>query len=276
MICSLARLFRLRLALLNGVAALGGAMLFPAPVGLGVASALVGGVILLAAGASALNQVLERDLDRLMARTSQRPLVQGALQPLAATAIGAATILAGVALLAVAGGPIPAALGALAIICYLAIYTPMKRRSPYALALGALCGALPPLIGWCTLGGDLGDYRILLLAGLLYLWQMPHFWLFQRRHADDFRAAGFPLLTAVTRKSGFPGIFGLWMAALLTATMLLPAFGMVSRSGAVWLALFPLPLMAATLFRSERALFSYLNLFPLLITAGITAQKLLL
>jgi protoheme IX farnesyltransferase len=273
MIQSLVRLFRLRLALLNGVAALGGTMLYPTPAGTDVVSALTGGVILLAAGASALNQVLERDLDRLMERTSQRPLVQGAMQPMAATAIGATTVLTGTTLLVVAGGPIPAAIGVLGIICYLAIYTPMKRHTPYALAIGALCGSLPPLIGWCTLGGDMGDYRILLLSGLLYLWQIPHFWLFQRRHADDFRAAGFPLLTAVTRKSGFTGIFGLWMAALLTATMLMPTLGLVTHSTALWFPLAALPLLPLTLFHFEKALFAYLNTFPLLVTLALMCQR---
>ena len=167
------------------------------------------------------------------------------------------------------GGAIPALLGIAGVIWYLAVYTPMKRRSPYALALGAVCGALPPLIGWCSVGGDILDYRILLLGGLLYLWQIPHFWLFQRRHAADYRAAGFPLLDAVTRDTAFPGIFRLWLGALVTASLLLPAFGLVAHNNAPWFALIPLPLISMTLLRSEKILFSYLNVFPLLVTLGL-------
>jgi protoheme IX farnesyltransferase len=273
MIADLTRLFRLRLACLNGVAAIGGAVLFPLPVESGVLWMIFIGVALLAAGGSAINQALEHELDRLMIRTRLRPVAQGRMKPGIAALIGTLAVLAGVMFVEAAGGVLPALLGAAGILWYLAVYTQLKRRTPYALAAGALCGALPPLIGWYCAGGDIRDYRILLLTGLLYLWQIPHFWLFQRRFAADYHAAGFPLLSAATRESGFPGIFGLWIAALVTATMLLPAFGLISHISAVWYVLFPLPLIAMTLLRSEKAIFSYLNLFPLLVTLLIIAQK---
>lgn len=273
MIRDLITLFRLRLALLNGAAAAGGALFFPAPTGTGLLWTVFSGVGLLAAGGSALNQALEYDRDRLMARTRTRPVPRGCLTPASAAVIGIIASLAGTIVLALFAGAVPALLGGLALAWYLAIYTPLKRRTPYALAAGAVCGALPPVIGWCGAGGSMPDYRIMLLAGLLYLWQIPHFWLFQRRHAADYRAAGFPLLAAATRDSVFPGLFGLWITALVTATMLLPAFGLISHGIAIWYILFPLPLIAMTLLRSEKALFSYLNLFPLLVTLMIFAQK---
>jgi protoheme IX farnesyltransferase len=273
MIRDLVSLFRLRLALLNGVAAAGGAMLFPGPLGNGLIWNVFIGVALLASGGSALNQVLERDLDRLMIRTRLRPVVQGRMTPRLATLIGSSALLAGSAILRAAGGAVPALIGAGAILWYLAVYTPLKRYTPYALSAGALCGALPPIVGWCCAGGILPDYRIALLAGLLFLWQIPHFWLFQRRYAADYRAAGFPLLAAAGKDTAFPGLFGLWIAALVTAAMLLPAFGLISHSSTVWYALFPLPLIIMTLLRSEKALFSYLNCFPLLVTLVLTIQK---
>ncbi|MDA8429597.1 MAG: protoheme IX farnesyltransferase [Geobacteraceae bacterium] len=273
MITALARLFRLRLALLNGVAALGGAMLFPLPVDSRLLWMVFIGVTLLAAGGSAINQALEHELDRVMIRTRLRPVAQGRMKPVQAALLGLAIVLAGVALLGVAGGSRPALAGALGIFWYLAVYTPLKRRTPYALAAGAVCGALPPVIGWGCAGGSLPDYRIMLLAGLLYLWQIPHFWLFQRRYAADYRAAGFPLLAAATREGALPGLFGLWIAALVSATMLLPAFGLIAHGTAIWYALVPLPLIAMTLLRSEKPLFSYLNLFPLLVTLAIIAHK---
>lgn len=273
MIRDLASLFRLRLALLNGVAALGGGMLFPAPVETRLLWSVFVGVALLAAGGSALNQVQEHGLDRLMIRTRERAVAQGRMSPLMATLIGTAVVLAGVLVIGVSGGVVPALMGAAGILWYLTVYTPLKRLTPYALAAGAVCGALPPVIGWCSAGGNMIDYRITLLAGLLYLWQIPHFWLFQRRHATDYRAAGFPLLTAATRDSAFPGLFGLWIAALATATMLLPAFGLISHGSAVWYTLFLLPLIAMTLLKAEKALFSYLNTFPLLLTLVLLMQK---
>jgi heme o synthase len=261
------RLFRPRLALLNGVTALGGYLLYPAEVRIISLAALFFGVALLAAGGSAINQVLERDLDRLMARTSRRPLPQGDLTPLAGTAIGSVAMIGGLMLLALVGGPLPPLLGATALGWYLAVYTPLKRRTSLALALGAVCGAVPPLIGWCLAGGSPGDYRVMLLAGLLYLWQIPHFWLFQRRHAADYRSAGIPLFCP---PAGGNGLFWLWMAALIAAAMLLPAFGITGQHVAFWYAVFPLPLVVISLACSERFLFPYLNLFPLLVAVTLS------
>jgi len=269
-ISPLLRLFRLRLALLNGVAALGGYLLHPAAVHAVSLGALVGGVVLLAAGGSAINQVLERDLDRLMVRTSRRPLPRGDLTSFSAAVIGSAAIAGGLALLAAVGGPQPSLLGAGALGWYLAVYTPLKRRTSLALALGAVCGAVPPLIGWCLAGGSVADYRIMLLAGLLYLWQIPHFWLFQRRHAADYHSAGIPLFCPPVRGAG---LFWLWMFALIAAAMLLPAFGIIGQHVALWYVAFPLPLVVISLVRSERLLFPYLNLFPLLVTATLSVGR---
>lgn len=267
MTATLLRLFRLRLAFLNGVAALAGYLLYPAAVRAVPLGALMGGVTLLAAGGSAVNQVLERDLDRLMVRTCKRPLPQGELTPFSGIVIGTVAIMGGLALLTAVGGPLPALLGAAALGWYLAVYTPLKRRTSLALALGAVCGAVPPVIGWCLAGGSPVDYRIMLLAGLLYLWQIPHFWLFQRRHAADYRSAGIPLLSPPVREAG---LFWLWMFALTAAALLLPAFGIIGQHIALWYVVFPLPLAALSLARSERLLFPYLNLFPLLMTATLS------
>jgi len=266
-IATLLRLFRPRLALLNGFAALGGYLLHPASVHAVSMGSLVGGVTLLASGGSAINQVLERDLDRLMVRTSQRPLPRRELTPFSGTAIGLVAIIGGLMLLAAVGGLLPPLLGAVSLGWYLAVYTPLKRRTSLSLALGAVCGAVPPLIGWCLAGGSVGDYRIMLLAGLLYLWQIPHFWLFQRRYAADYRSAGIPLFSPTVRGGG---LFWLWMFALIAAAMLLPAFGIIGQHVALWYAVFPLPLAVISLARSERFLFPYLNLFPLLVTVTLS------
>lgn len=273
MIRSLASLFRLRLSTLNGVAAAGGVMLYPGPTGASLPWLVFAGVSLLAAGGSALNQALEFEADRLMLRTRLRAVARGDMQPALAMLIGAAVVLAGILLLAAAGGITPALLGSGGILWYLGVYTPLKRRTPYALAAGAVCGALPPLIGWSCAGGSIPDYRIMLLSGLLYLWQIPHFWLFQRRHADDYRKAGFPLLQAATADTKFIGLFVLWTVAMVSAAMLLPAFGLVSRSIATCFALLILPMSSLALLRSEKTVFICLNLFPLLVTLMIVAQK---
>lgn len=263
MIRTLATLFRLRLALLNGVTALAGVLLFPAPVLTATLLAAFFGVALLAMGGSAFNQLLERDLDALMTRTKLRPLPLGSMSAAAAALAGTGAILAGLALLAVSGGILPPLLGLAALAWYLALYTPLKRRTTLVLPLGALCGAFPPLIGWTLAGGAPNDYRIITLAGVLFIWQIPHFWLLQERHGADYRLAGVPLVAAG------PGLFGLWTVALSAATLMLPAFGVIGRPAALWCAAFPAPLLLLALTRYRRPLFVYLNLFPLLVMLAL-------
>ena len=266
---ALFRLFRLRLALMNGIAALGGNLLFPGQPEAIALCELCAGVLFLACGGSALNQVLERDLDCLMERTKNRPLPKGDLSLTAATFIGAGCLLAGIELLFLAGGLPPASLGAAAIFWYLAVYTPLKRRTPFALPLGALCGALAPVIGWSAAGGSLLDFRVMLLAGILYLWQVPHFWLLQRRHAEDYRRAGFRLFAPYAKGSGPAPIVVLWMVAMIAGALMLPAFGMIGRPAAPWCAAFCAPLIITCFSRFEPALFACLNLFPLLVTLAL-------
>lgn len=265
MIRLLAKLFRPRLALLNGMTALAGYGLFPAPVSPGPLLAAFCGVTLLAMGGSALNQVLERDIDALMARTMQRPLPRGLLSTPAAILAATCAILPGLALLATAGALCPPLLGAAALLWYLAVYTPLKRRTTLALPLGALCGAVPPLIGWCLAGGSPADYRVMILAGLLFIWQIPHFWLLQERHETDYRRAGIPLAGTEARPPSRSPLFLLWLTAFIAAAMLPPAFGMIGRPASLWYAAFPVPLIVLALMRS-RVLFTYLNLFPVLLT----------
>jgi heme o synthase len=266
MIRRLLRLFRLPLALMNGIAALGGYCLFPAQRSGETMLIACAGVTLLAMGGTALNQVLERDIDALMIRTRLRPLPRGEMTPAAATSVGCGVIMAGAAMLFTAGGLLPVLLGLTALAWYLAVYTPLKRRTPLALPLGALCGAVPPLIGWCLAGGALTDFRIITLAGLFFIWQIPHFWLLQERHAADYRRAGIPLFAIR------PGLFGLWLVALTATALMLPAFGIIGHNAAYWYALFPSLLLIMALCRCERSLFSYLNLFPVLVTLTLLIQ----
>jgi len=273
MIRPLLRLFRPRLALLNGVAVLGGYLLFSAEIDLVALSAVFSGVVLLAAAGSAFNQVLERDVDRLMQRTRLRPLPQGELTVLNATLIAGTAALAGLALLSAGGGRVCTLLGLAALCWYLAVYTPLKRLTPYALVAGALCGAVPPLIGWSAAGGEPWDYRVMFLAGLMYLWQIPHFWLIQRRHADDYRCAGIPLLKMPVQWHGFYGLLVVWLLALVTAAMLLPAFGMIGHPATLWYTIVSFSLMLTLLLRSEKVLFSCLNLLPLLVTLLLCLQR---
>ena len=211
----LLKLTRPRLSLMNGVTAGAGCLLYPAEAkGVPLAVAVIG-VTLLAAGGSAFNQVMERDLDRLMARTRSRPLPQGHLSPRAASATGTLLILGGCLTLRAGGSYLPVLLGLSAILWYLGVYTPLKRRTPFALPAGAVCGALPPLIGWCLAGGSPDDFRIILLAGVLYFWQIPHFCRIQQRLAEEYLAAGIPLVSTIMKRRKIMKTALLSLAALL-------------------------------------------------------------
>jgi protoheme IX farnesyltransferase len=266
MIVSLLRLFRLPLSLMNGIAAVGGYCLYPAPRTIANILMLCGGVTLLAMGGAALNQLLERDIDALMTRTKMRPLPRGEMTPAVVLIIGCAVIFVGCTVLFAAGGLPPVLLGLAAVAWYLAVYTPLKRRTPLALLLGALCGAVPPLIGWCLAGGDPTDFRIITLAGLFFLWQIPHFWLLQKRYADDYRRAGIPLVAFR------PGCFGLWLVALTATALMLPAFGLIGHAAAYWYCLSLATLIIIGMWRGERFHFSYFNFFPVLVTLTLLIQ----
>jgi protoheme IX farnesyltransferase len=217
-------LLRPPLSLAVAFSAVSGYALAPAPLQIRDLAAVALGVLLLAGGASALNQVQEKRVDALMERTRYRPVASGRLAPGRALALALTLQACGLLLL---GGISrnPALLAAAALLLYHGIYTPLKPVTPWALLPGALCGALPLLIGWTAAGEAPGDFRILLPAGLLVLWQIPHLWLIASRYPGDRQKAGLP--------DPLPGgttgrLTGLWALALAAAALLLPLFAVVT------------------------------------------------
>ncbi len=166
-----------------------------APDVLRMAEAVVG-TALVAGGAAVLNQVYERDTDALMRRTRRRPLPDGRVGPSDATMYGATLSFAGLALLGTRANGIAAALALLSLVVYLAIYTPMKRRTSLATLVGAVPGALPPLIGWTAARGSIDAGGAALFA-IVFLWQIPHFMAIAWMYRDDYAAAGFPMLAVI-------------------------------------------------------------------------------
>ncbi|CAN5539365.1 heme o synthase [soil metagenome] len=158
-------------------------------------SALLG-TALTAAGASVLNQYVERDLDKLMPRTRNRPLPAGRILPIEALAMGVSMGLAGTIYLAVMVNPLTAALGAITLLTYLFIYTPMKRYSSLNTVIGAIPGAIPPMMGWTAATGVLSVEAIALFA-ILFIWQMPHFLAIAILYKNDYAAGGFKMLPCV-------------------------------------------------------------------------------
>ena len=151
---------------------------------------------LVAGGTAALNQYIERDRDALMRRTVQRPLPTGILQPAEVLRFGIAAILLGTFWLALAANFLAAFLGILTSIVYLGVYTPLKTRTTLATAIGALPGALPPLIGWAAARGSL-SLGAWILFGILFFWQFPHFQAIAWMYREDYSRAGIRMLPTV-------------------------------------------------------------------------------
>jgi heme o synthase len=195
----------------------------------------VAGTALVASGAAVLNQVYERTTDALMRRTRLRPLPDGRVAPNDATIYGVALSVAGLALLAVWSNVTAALLALATIVIYLVVYTPMKRRSSISTLVGAVPGALPPLIGWAAARNDLsiGGWTLFLIV---FLWQIPHFMAIAWMYREDYRAGGFPMLPVVEpdgRRTGRQAVF--YSAALLPLSML-PSLVGVTNLLYFWIA----------------------------------------
>lgn len=148
---------------------------------------------LLAAGTGALNQFVERELDGLMARTADRPLPAGRMLPEHAYWGGLVLTAVGILYLLVAVNGLTALMGALTVGIYLLVYTPMKQKTPHNTAVGAVAGALPPVGGWTAATGDFGG-EALVLFGILFLWQFPHFLSIAWMYRDDYARGGYRML----------------------------------------------------------------------------------
>lgn len=154
------------------------------------------GTALVASGAAALNQLLEREHDAKMRRTADRPLPAGRLQPVTVMLFGGVCALVGTIYLALLVNPLTSVLGAVSLVSYLFIYTPLKRLTWLNTAVGAVPGALPPLMGWAAARGELGGGGWALFA-ILAFWQMPHFFAIAWIYKDEYAKAGFQMLPAV-------------------------------------------------------------------------------
>jgi len=156
----------------------------------------VAGTALLACGAAALNQLLEKDLDAKMKRTENRPLPSGRIGPDAVAAIGVGLSVGGMGLLALKVNLLTSLLGAATLVSYLFIYTPLKTRTTLNTVVGAIPGALPPLMGWTAATNQVTPAGWSLFA-ILFFWQLPHFWAIAWMHREDYRKAGYAMLPVV-------------------------------------------------------------------------------
>jgi protoheme IX farnesyltransferase len=196
-IATYADLFKARLTFLVLLTTLVGFYIgFRGPVNYLLMLHTVLGTALLAAGASALNQLLEREYDAKMRRTQSRPLPAGKMQPNTVFWIGLITSLTGLIYLGLAVNPLTSLVGAASLVSYVFIYTPLKRITWLNTAIGAIPGALPPLMGWTAARNDLSREGWALFA-ILAFWQIPHFFAIAWIYREEYDRAGFKMLPSV-------------------------------------------------------------------------------
>lgn len=207
---------------------------------------LFAGGLLITGSANAINQVMEKDTDALMSRTKKRPLPDGRMKTGEAIVFAAILAVAGLAVMAFTFNVLSAVLSLISIVLYGFVYTPWKKWNSSAVLVGAIPGALPPLIGWVAGTGSIGAGGWVLFA-IQFLWQFPHFWAIAWVAYEDYQKAGFKLLPSGEGKNQFSALQSLTYTLLLIPVGLLPYY--LKMSGIVSAAI----ILAAGIFFIIRA-----------------------
>jgi protoheme IX farnesyltransferase len=217
------------LATLVMVTATCGALVARAPVSLARLLVVLVATALVVGAANALNMYAERDSDALMRRTMQRPLPSGRLGAEVALGFGVLAASVGLNVLGVVAGGLACALTLLAFVSYVFVYTPLKRKTPHALVVGALPGALPPLIGYAAVRGTLG-WPALFLFAVLFVWQLPHFLAISLFLQEDYRRGGMRVHSVARGEQATVRATRYYTLALVALT-LLPVLGRAVHAG---------------------------------------------
>ena len=272
-------LVKWRIALLSAVAAVAGALLATSTVGWQFVWPVLG-TYLLACGAAALNQIQERHLDIQMLRTQHRPLPSGQMTLRTAQIVSGSLLVSGVGLLALTGHILTVVLGVAAVLSYNALYTPLKRITPWAPVIGAIVGAFAPAIGWTGVGGAAHGPALIALIVFFVVWQVPHFWLLFLRTEREYAAAGFPVLTAKLNPTRLKRVTAVWIIATATLGLLLPLFGAIRHLAvaailvavAGWLAWSTRSFMGPAP-HSDRQAFAAINAFAVTLLGAIIFEQ---
>lgn len=182
------------------------------------------GTALAAAGSMALNQVIEAARDGRMERTRNRPVPSGTIGRRMALILGTVTAAAGIGTLALEVAMTTALLGLAVVLTYTLVYTPLKPRTPLCTLAGAVCGAIPPMMGWTATGAPL-SFGAWVLAGVLFLWQIPHFLALAWLYRDDYARGGFRMLPVIDPSGRVTGQMAVLYALALVPVGVLGALG---------------------------------------------------
>lgn len=217
------------------------------------------GIFLLACGSSALNHYQDSDRDALMDRTKNRPIPSGRISRGKVLVVALLLSAPGAFFIYVGSDFVGMQLGLLALIWYNGIYTPMKRKTAFAVIPGSVIGAIPPVVGWVAGGGDVFDQRVLVLAFFFFIWQVPHFWLLMLRYGKEYAEAGYPSITNLYNNKQIRYITFLWTFATAVSALMIPLFGLIhatSIKALLLVAVFWLIFVFAGLLRGNRKSFN--------------------
>ena len=256
-------LIKVRISLFSSLTALAGSMLASGGISF-TAVAAASCLFVLAGGACALNEYQERETDALLERTRGRPIPSNRVSPRAALLFAILLLSSGFFLLALSAGWSSAFLGGFAALWYNGVYTPLKKRLPFAAVLGAVSGALPPCAGWVAAGGSVVDSRLAAVAFFFFLWQVPHFWLLllsREELPDRVKPARIASPVGLLGRSNLCRVTSVWMSATVVSGTVLPVFGLVRSLWAF-----------AILLACAAALFAVAIGFPLLEDRGLSAR----
>ncbi|MBI4511672.1 MAG: protoheme IX farnesyltransferase [Deltaproteobacteria bacterium] len=216
-------LMKPRITLLSVATAATGLWLAPGSPSASLVMLTLVGTLLLVGAASTLNMYFERDVDGLMARTRNRPLPAGRLQPRVAFWFGIGQALVAIPMLALGTNPLTGVLGAFSLLTYVWIYTPLKRKTVLSLPIGAIPGAMPPLLGWTAATAQI-ELPALLLFAVVFFWQLPHFLAIALFRKGEYVAAGLKIMPAVNGEQATKhAIFVILVLQVLVTLLLVPA-----------------------------------------------------
>ena len=240
-------------------------------------------IFLIASGASALNQYQEREYDSKMSRTRGRPLPGKEITPIMAIFISFILVSSGLLLLIIGGHWITFFLGIFNVSWYNGLYTWLKRKTVFAVVPGALTGAIPVFMGWTSAGGNLADPFPLLLGFFIFMWQVPHFWVLGIIYDQDYRNAGFPVITDLLNRDQINRIIYSWLVAASGSSFLIIIFDHLSIEVIKnTIVLLNVVLLGASFYyiffkkpEHFRSLFMLVNIFMLLVVILIIADKVL-
>lgn len=244
----------------------------------------IAGIFLLAAASSSLNHWQEKDTDALMDRTKFRPIPSGRIEPSMALYVSLGLLVSGSVLLIFTTNFTTFLVGIFTFLWYNGVYTPLKRKTAFAIIPGALVGALPPVAGWTAAGGSLLDGRIIMIAAYFFIWQIPHFWLLLMLYGNDYEKGGFPTLNRIFSPEQLKRITFMWLIGNVMTAMMIPLFLYVNYMASfiglcvisVWMMYVSIKfLRAETERKSIRNTFIAINFFTLLLITILSIDKLI-